>query len=525
MPKLIHRNLLAMPRGDSRVFLSWRHYSSDGVNPEFVIERREPGGAWRALTRVTGRNTMVDQPRNPGNYEYRIQHARVPSEAVLVDNAAEATNVALRIPLPVPAAQCVGPIITGPLLNNVASCYVLRFLHKDSVWFRAFGPAGGHLWDIDSGLPAQGDWGANHVPFLIWDIDGDGRMEFITHFGGGAWKDDLKGAHYDRARDGEKFLVVDGETGAPKYTAPWPAMSPRVMMTVGYLSGFNFTPQVVVQDDSYGDIVLTAVDGATGQILWQTEQARPGGHNLDIADIDGDGVQEVIAGGVCRNGDGTVRWEAETFGHTDMSKPVDMIMDRPGMEIAYLVESGNPGVYLVDSQGQTVWKEPFAHAHFGWIARHTPDGETRQLHAAEDRRQKTNEEHHPIFLPDGSHWTNLTNELSRDLMPVQWDDGAQTVFVHRRDKQIVRLGQDLSLTPLEGGELPQPARFNRNLLTVDVLGDHRENIVTIDEASNELIVLANPTEISYCSVSPMESFQYLHDRSQIGSGYYLYLAP
>ena len=54
---------------------------------------------------------------------------------------------------------------------------------------------------------------------------------------------------------------------------------------------------------------------------WRIEQERGAGHNLDIADIDGDGVQEVICGGICYNGDGSMRWEAEPFGHTDISKP------------------------------------------------------------------------------------------------------------------------------------------------------------------------------------------------------------
>ncbi len=523
-PKTLHRNLLALTRGPMDVYLSWRRYSSDGENPEYIIERRQAGQAWRPLKRVVNANNTSDQPRMPGKCEYRVLQNRIGSESVMVDTEAQPENIALRIPLPLPAKDCVGPIAAGPLLNNAATCYVLRFFYRGNIWLRAYGPFGETLWDVDTGLPQNGAWGANHAPFLIWDIDGDGRMEVVTHFGGGAWSNKDTNTIYEGARDGEQMLVVDGATGTPKYAVPWPAKKPRIMMTIGYLCGFDYTPQIVIQDGSYENIILTAIDGATGQIMWQQEQKRPGGHNLDIADINEDGVQEIICGGICRNGDGSIRWEAETFGHTDMSKPANFLTDKPGLEIAYLVENENPGVYLVDNTGKTIWKEPFAHAHFGWIARHTPDGEQLQIHAAEDRRDKTNEEHHPIFMPDGSHWANLTNDLSRDLMPIQWDEGKQTRFIHRRYKQIVRLNQDLSLEPVKGGKLPEAARLQRNLLTIDALGDHRENIVTIDEQHNEIIVLANPVEITTSQVSPLENFLYIHDRSQIGSGYYLYLA-
>ena len=91
--------------------------------------------------------------------------------------------------------------------------------------------------------------------------------------------------------------------------------------------------------------------------------------------------------------------------------------DREGLQIWYAVEKHNPGVYLVDKDGRTIFKEPFRHAHFGWVARHTATVPGLQPHTAEDARHEygaagagmRESGHFPIFLSDSSHWMNLTD--------------------------------------------------------------------------------------------------------------------
>ena len=69
------------------------------------------------------------------------------------------------------------------------------------------------------------------------------------------------------------------------------------------------------------------------------------------------------------------------------------------------------------------------------------------------------------------------------------------------------------------------AEYGRNLACVDVLGDFRENIVCVDPIGHNLLVLANPAVTSRRGRSPIDDFAYRHDRSQLGSGYYIYLSP
>jgi hypothetical protein len=74
-------------------------------------------------------------------------------------------------------------------------------------------------------------------------------------------------------------------------------------------------------------------------------------------------------------------------------------------------------------------------------------------------------------------------------------------------------------------ELPKGAHFGRNLLLADIVGDFREDIVTVDRDTDELILLANTTVATQRRASSMDSFYYRHDRSQHGSGYYMYVPP
>jgi hypothetical protein len=134
--------------------------------------------------------------------------------------------------------------------------------------------------------------------------------------------------------------------------------------------------------------------------------------------------------------------------------------------------------------------------------------------------------HFPIFLPDGSHWLNLTDWQRKSFVPVHWDEGPEVVFVIRKEnKRIVRLRPDGEIEDLPEAKLPDGGRYGSNLVCADVIGDFRENIVAIDEEGHRLVVLANPTLARRRGLSPFEDFEYRHDRSQHGGGYYRYLSP
>jgi hypothetical protein len=530
-----HRYLVALPRGNRQAFLAWRLLADDAPDAPFHLERRRGAGdSWQQITAspITDSTNFLDQTPEAGVYEYRVRPLDGPSsEVISLDTGAPASLIALDIPLN--PADDPAAIVVGDMENDGCLGYALTTRRHGTVWVQVYGHRGQPLWERNTNLPARGGWdgSAHHVPILAWDVNQDGRTEIAFHSYEGTFPKDF----YDSGlAEGEFLTVADAATGELVWQAPWPAQKPRVMMTVGHLRGLDQPASLVVLDETYGNETLTAIDGLTGQQTWRVHQERAAGHNLDIADIDEDGVQEVICGGICYNGDGSIRWQAEEFGHTDLSKPAKIDPSLPGLQIWYAVEKLNPGVYLVDKDGQTLFKRPYRHAHYGWVARHAPDVPGLHPHTAEDARAEHGavgagmraQQHNPIFLPDSTEWLNLSEWQRKNFVPVHWAEGPLVSFAIRKEnKRVVQLLPNGEIQELPQNKLPEGGVYGRNLACVDVLGDYRENIVTIDRDRHTLMVLVNPTLAHSRGYSPLDDFAYRHDRSQFGSGYYVYLSP
>ncbi len=528
----VHRQLVCLPRGEGKVLLSWRLLPTDRADAPFQVERRrEASDTWVRVSEipVTDSTTLLDRVPEPRRYEYRVVGDGV-SEVVSVDAGAAPDIVALSIPLDPEMFSGWGLLMAlGELCNDGRIGYIVRGARGGRLWILAYDHDGQLRWERNTYLPPGENGDAYHVPLLCWDVNADGRSEVVFYTG----QPDDPREHYGVPEVGQCLTAVDGETGEVVWEAP--SLMVADAMTVGHLRGIDQAASVVVQERTYADVTLTAYDGRTGAVSWQVDQARPAGHALDIADIDEDGVQEVICGGVCYRGDGTVKWEAEQFGHADISKPARIDPSRPGMQVWYAIENGNTGVYLVDKDGNTIFKEFFHHAHYGWVCRHTAEVPGLQPHTAEDARYEADatqrgivreDGHFPIFLPDGTHWANLTDWQRKNFIPVHWCEGPEVAFAIRKENhRIVRFHQDGSMEDVPEGKLPKSGRYGRNLCCADILGDYREEIVALDDERHRVMVLTNPTPADSRQCSPYEDFEYRHDRSQHGSGYYIYLSP
>jgi len=553
MRQAINRYLLALPRGNGKVFLAWRLLKDDAPDLGFHVQRRVPGSQWQTVSSIpiTDSTNFMDEAPDEIIYEYRVveltRETPEPSVPVTVNAGAEATVKVVDAPLMSPAVS-THHLVANTLLNDDSIGFICTCRQEGQLFLDAYANDGRHLWRNPLGYPTSIYIGHTCGPYLAWDVNHDGRTEVICRRAKGGWEKEIEEAKRTcpdeypweneieaAPRPGDMLCAMDGETGETVWEVPWPGQTFEAHMTLAYIRGRSSCPALVIHDGKpYGESRLYAVDGANGSLIWQITQARPSGHNLDVGDIDEDGVQEVICGGVCYNGDGTVRWEAEPFGHTDISKPARIDPNREGLQIWYAVESRNPGVYFVDKDGKTIFKEPFRHAHYGWIARHTARIPGLQPHTAEDARHEygavrdgmRKEGHFPIFLPNSSHWLNLTDWQRKNLVPVHWDEGPEVVFATRKaNKRLVRLKENGEMEELPEGKLPEGGRYGRNMLCADVIGDFRENIVTVDEERDRLMVLANPTLAHRRGYSPYTHFEYCHDRSQHGSGYYIYLSP
>jgi len=200
---------------------------------------------------------------------------------------------------------------------------------------------GTRLWRIDLGRNIRS--GAHYIPYLIYDFDGDGRAELMVKTGDGTrdgqgnvigdatkdWRCKEKDERYGRIMSGNEYLTVfDGLTGRALATEKYvPQMgrsedwgddhanrSERYLAGVAYLDGTKAS--ALFCRGYYTRVAIAAWDwdGKRLSQRWffdsnkagNEQYAGQGNHNLRVADIDGDGYDEIVYGSctIDHNGQG-----------------------------------------------------------------------------------------------------------------------------------------------------------------------------------------------------------------------------
>ena len=188
---------------------------------------------------------------------------------------------------------------------------------------------GTHLWRVNLGRNIRA--GAHYTQFMVYDFNGDGRAEMMvktadgTIDGEGTVIGDSAADYRNsvgRILDGPEYLsVFDGLTGRVLDTKPYIAergdvsawgdrngnRSDRFLAAVGYLDGKR--PSAIFCRGYYTRSVLCAWnwDGKKLTTNWVFDTNAPGwhsyagqgNHNLRVADVDGDGCDEITYGSMC----------------------------------------------------------------------------------------------------------------------------------------------------------------------------------------------------------------------------------
>lgn len=215
---------------------------------------------------------------------------------------------------------------------------------------------GSILWkwgDPNEGHPYNG----YDVALQIYDWDGDGTQEVILLTKG-------------------ELVELDGTSGREKRRFPIPTRATDCLVFVN-LSGGERAKEVLVKD-RYRRI--WAYDYAGNQ-LWGG-QWKPGGyptaHQPRPIDLDGDGRDEIMAGYVMLNSDGTVRWTYQSkvvdqsAGHLDCCR----VLRRGSTPEEYrliLTCCGDDNIACVDGNGKIIWERPGHHFESVQIAKIFPD--------------------------------------------------------------------------------------------------------------------------------------------------------
>ena len=221
------------------------------------------------------------------------------------------------------------------------------------------------LWRIDLGINIRS--GAHYTPFIVYDLDGDGRAELIVKTADGtrdglgrvigdasadyrhrAPKDaqnptpEREWAKYNkqgrpktgRILTGPEYITVfNGLTGEAMDTKPYipergnlkdwgddyANRSDRMLAGVGYLDGIHasaifcrgyYTRTVIAAWDWDGKQLKehwtfdTSVEGTGKDGKPHSSYAGQGNHNLRVADVDGDGCDEITYGSMAVDNDG-----------------------------------------------------------------------------------------------------------------------------------------------------------------------------------------------------------------------------
>jgi rhamnogalacturonan endolyase len=282
--------------------------------------------------------------------------------------------------------------------------------------FQAYKLDGTFMWEINLGINIRD--GAHYTQFLLYDLDGDGKAEFICKTAEGGkdaagnnigeayfptYKSRYKlTTNYNPDADyrnssgyilkGPEFLTVfNGETGTeivtteydpPRFSTSYnngnevPKLEPtaseinsrwgdnygnrvdRFLACVAFLDGVH--PSIVMCRGYYTRTVLVAYDFADGKLAkrWKFDTygtttanaayAGQGNHNLRVADVDGDGFDEIIYGSCAIDHDGSGLYNTR-LGHGDAMHLTDFIPERPGLEVVAVHENKVDGTTLRDA--------------------------------------------------------------------------------------------------------------------------------------------------------------------------------
>ncbi|WP_437759313.1 rhamnogalacturonan lyase [Sorangium sp. So ce1389] len=260
---------------------------------------------------------------------------------------------------------------------------------------------GERLWRIDLGVNIRA--GAHYSPFLVYDLDGDGKAEVAvktapgTRDGTGELLSKGPAAGDDDARDyrnndgyiltGPEYLTVfSGETGAELATTEFlvgrddpcswgnnECYGNRVDRFVGTIAFLDDTgrPSAVFGRGYYARTTLSAWNYRDGELsnLWTFDSssnrdngkfAGKGTHSISVANVDDDPQQEIINGGATFDDDGTGLCTVDYYAHGDALHVTDHIPSRPGLEVFQPYEGGESPAYAMrDARTcEVIWQGP-----------------------------------------------------------------------------------------------------------------------------------------------------------------------
>ena len=375
------------------------------------------------------------------------------------------------------------------------------------------------LWRIDLGRNIRS--GAHYTPFIVYDLDGDGRAELMVKTADGTR--DAAGtvigdsvADYrneaGRILEGPEYIsIFNGLTGEVMDTKPYIPergdvkdwgdnrgnRSERYLAAVGYFGGKQGTASAVFCRGYYTRSVLAAWDwdGKTLTNRWTFDTNAPewasyagqGNHNLRVCDVDDDGMDEITYGSMAVDHDGRGLYNTG-MGHGDA--------------IHLIVDPDDGRLYIWDCHENRRDGTDLRHADTGEVVfQIKSDTDVGRAMAADIDPRNLGVE---MWSSDSRGVRNMKGEVLENIsrrgmstnFGIWWDGDLLRELLDRSavSKYDWENNQTTIIQQLDG-------QFNNGTkqnpcLSADILGDWREEVLIRNRESTELRLYVStiPTE-------------------------------
>jgi hypothetical protein len=534
----LDRGLISMRSGNSN-FLSWRLLSSDPAGAGFDVYR----GSTKVNSAPITKGTDYTDAGAPAGSVYSVRPAGVTTLAASAPTTTLASTY-MDVPIQVPAGGTTPDGVAYTYSANDASVgdldgdgqyeIVLKWDPSNSkdnsqsgytgnVYIDAYKLNGTRLWRIDMGRNIRA--GAHYTQFQVYDYDGDGKAEVVMKTADGT-KDGTgtvigsSTADYRNSSGyiltGPEYLTVfNGQTGKAMATADYvPARGTvsawgdsygnrvdRFLAGTAYLNGSY--PSIIEARGYYTRSVIVAWDYRNGALTrrWTFDSnastngskwTDQGDHQLSIADVDGDGRDEVIYGAMAIDDNGSGLW-VNGQGHGDAMHVGDLIPSRAGLEEFKVDENtGSLAAWMADARtGQIIWSNPSCGCDNG-------RGVSDDIYAGSPGAESWSSAVSGLYSSTGQ---NIGRKPSSTNFVLWWDGDAQRELLDATHIDKYGTSADTRLLTASGVHANNGTKSTPSL-SADILGDWREEVVwpTTDNKALRIYSTTDATSISHVSL-------------------------
>lgn len=563
----LNRGVVAVKNSNGQVVVSWRTLTSDRKGEPFDVYRNGKKLNKQPLT--TGGTFFIDD--NPLKKEavYEVRGGGKNGSFILKSN-----HPAGYLPIPLQKPQG-GTTYSGESYTYSANDASVGDVDGDGQYeiFVKWDPSnahdnahvgftgpslidcyrldGTHLWRINLGANIRS--GAHYTPFIVYDFDGDGRAELMVKTADGTidgqgkiigdqqadWC--YKGEErrkVGRIMDGPEFIsVFNGLTGAVMDTkdyipergvmSAWgddyANRSERYLAGVAYLDGIHasalfcrgyYTRTVIAAWDWDGHQLRNHWTFDTNKPEWAS-YAGQGNHNLRVADVDGDGCDEITYGSMAVDNDGRGLYNTG-MGHGDAIHLMAFDPTTDCMQVWDCHENKRDGSDFRDAAtGQVIFQIP-SHSDVGraMAADIDPTNPGVEMWSTDshgirnikgevlNKAQDANDPQHGNTLRLGGKRLSVNfgiwwdGDLLRELLD------HETVTKYDWKEKTIQTVQHFDDCQFNNGTKSNPN------LSADILGDWREEVLTRDRDSRELRLYVTTIPTDYRINCLMEDIPY-----------------